>query len=153
MNPHIFRINIIEECFFKYIYMTTPTSIFMSGPKGAKNGTLAKLMSGPKGAKNGTLAKQTLGVTDSIYSVYIQLNFGSNMGEIPPGYTTSQLISPFPPSFYSPFSFPSFLSSFNSSTFFLSYYLPHIIYFLIFFITFLSNLSMAQIFYCRFTIC
>ena len=54
--------------------MTTPTSVFMSGPKEAKNGTLAK---------------QTLEVTDLIYGTYTQLEFGSNMGGIPPGYTSS----------------------------------------------------------------
>ena len=54
--------------------MTTPTSVFMSDPKEAKNGTLAK---------------QTLGATDLIYGMYIQLDFGSNMGGIPPGYTSS----------------------------------------------------------------
>ena len=54
--------------------MTTSTSVFMSGPKEAKNGTLAK---------------QTLGATDSIYGMYAQLDFGSNMGGIPPGYTSS----------------------------------------------------------------
>ena len=45
--------------------MTTPTFVFMSGPKEAKNGTLVK---------------QTLGVTDLIYGMYTQLDFGSNMG-------------------------------------------------------------------------
>ena len=54
--------------------MTTPTSVFMSGLKKAKNVILAK---------------QTLGATDLIYGMYTQLNFGSNMGEIPPGYTSS----------------------------------------------------------------
>ena len=54
--------------------MTTPTSVFISGLNEAKNGTLAK---------------QTLGVTDLIYGMYIQLDFGSNMGGIPPDYTSS----------------------------------------------------------------
>ena len=54
--------------------MTTPISVFMSGPKEAKNGTLAK---------------QTLGATDIIYGMYTQLDFGSNMGGIPHGYTFS----------------------------------------------------------------
>ena len=54
--------------------MTTPTSVFMSGPKEAKNGTWAK---------------QTLGATDLIYGMYTQFDFGSNMGGIPPGYTSS----------------------------------------------------------------
>ena len=57
MNPYIFGINKSEEC-FKYIYITTPTSVFVSGPKEDKNGTLAK---------------QTLGVTDLIYGLYTQL--------------------------------------------------------------------------------
>ena len=59
---------------FKYIYMTTPTSVFMSGPKEAKNGTLAK---------------QTLGAADLIYNMYTQLDFVSNMGGISTGYTSS----------------------------------------------------------------
>ena len=46
---------------FKYIYMTTPTSVFMTGPKEAKNGTLA---------------------ADLIYDMYTQLDFGSNIGGI-----------------------------------------------------------------------
>ena len=54
--------------------MTTPTFVFVSGPKKAKNGTLAK---------------QTLGATDLIYGMYTELDFGSNMGGIPPGYTSS----------------------------------------------------------------
>ena len=39
-------------------------------------------VSGPKEAKNGTLAKQTLGATDLIYGMYTQLDFGSSMGGI-----------------------------------------------------------------------
>ena len=35
------------------------------------------------------LAKQTLGATDLIYGMYTQLDFGRNMGGIPPGYTSS----------------------------------------------------------------
>ena len=54
--------------------MTTFTSIFMSCPKEVKNGTLAK---------------QTLGAIDLVYGMYTQLDFGSNMGGIPPGYTSS----------------------------------------------------------------
>ena len=50
--------------------MITPTSVFVSGSKEAKNGTLAK---------------QTLGAADLIYGMYTQLNFGSNMGGIPQG--------------------------------------------------------------------
>ena len=41
-----------------YIYMITPTFVFMSGPKEEKNGTLAK---------------QTLGATDLIHGLYTQL--------------------------------------------------------------------------------
>ena len=52
--------------------MTTTTSAFVSGPKEAKNGTFAK---------------QNLGATDLIYGMYKQLDFGSYMGGIPPGYT------------------------------------------------------------------
>ena len=55
--------------------MTTSTSVFMSSPKEAQNDTLAK---------------QTLGATDLIYGMYAQLDFGSNMGGILPGYTSSQ---------------------------------------------------------------
>ena len=51
--------------------MTTPTSVFLSGPKEAKNDTLAK---------------QTLQATDLIYGMCTQLDFGSNMGRIPAGY-------------------------------------------------------------------
>ena len=40
-------------------------------------------------AKNGTLARQTLGATDLIHGMHIQLDFGSNMGGIPPGYIFS----------------------------------------------------------------
>ena len=54
--------------------MTTPTTVFMSGPKEAKSGTLAK---------------QTLGAIDLIFGMYTQLDFGINMGGIPPGYTSS----------------------------------------------------------------
>ena len=53
--------------------MTTATSVFVSCPKEAKNGTLDK---------------QTLGATDLIFGMYTQLDFGSNMGGIPPGYTS-----------------------------------------------------------------
>ena len=42
-----------------------------------------------KKSKIGTLAKQTFGATDLIYGMYTQLHFGSNMGGIPPGYTSS----------------------------------------------------------------
>ena len=51
--------------------------------------TISAFVSGPKEAKNGTFAKQTLGVTDLIYDMYTQLDFDSNMGGIPPGYTSS----------------------------------------------------------------
>ena len=56
------------------MYITTPTSVFMSGPKKAKNGTLTR---------------QTLGATDLIYGMHAQLDFGSNMGRISLGYTSS----------------------------------------------------------------
>ena len=32
--------------------------------------------------------QQTLGTTELIYGMNTQLDFGSNMGEIPPGYTS-----------------------------------------------------------------
>ena len=54
--------------------MTTPTSFFVSGPKEAKNGILAK---------------QALKATDLIHGMCTQLDFGSNMDRIPPGYTSS----------------------------------------------------------------
>ena len=54
--------------------MTTPTFVSMSDPKEANNGTLVK---------------QTLGEMDLIYGTYTQLDFGSNMSGIPPGYTSS----------------------------------------------------------------
>ena len=63
MNPYIFGINIIWEC-FKYIYMTTAISFFLCQAK--------------KKAKNGTLARQALGATDLIYGMHTQLDFGSN---------------------------------------------------------------------------
>ena len=43
--------------------MTTPISVFMSGPKKAKNGTLAR---------------QTLGATDLKHGMHTQIDFGSN---------------------------------------------------------------------------
>ena len=47
-------------------------------------------MSGQKKrAKNGTLARQALGVTDLMYGIHIQLDFGSNMGGMSLGYTSS----------------------------------------------------------------
>ena len=54
--------------------MTTPIFIFMSGPKEVKIGTLAK---------------QILGAINLIYGMYTQVDFRSNMGGIPPGYTSS----------------------------------------------------------------
>ena len=54
--------------------MTISTSVFIYGPKEAKNGTLAK---------------QTLAATDLIYGMSTQLDYGSNVGGIPPGYTSS----------------------------------------------------------------
>ena len=56
--------------------MTTPISVIMPGPKKAKNGTLTR---------------QTLGATDLIHGMHTQLDFWSNMGGIPPGYTSSNL--------------------------------------------------------------
>ena len=47
------------------------------------------LMSGPKKVKNGTWARQALGATDVKHGMHTQLDFGSNMGGIPPGYTSS----------------------------------------------------------------
>ena len=69
MNPYIFGINIICG-----MYMSTPISVFMSIPKKAKNGSLTR---------------QTLGATHLIYGMHIQLDFESNIGWIPPGYTSS----------------------------------------------------------------
>ena len=57
--------------------MTTPTSVFMSSLKETKNGTLAK---------------QTLEAIDLIYGMYTQLDFGNNVGGIPPGYTFSHTL-------------------------------------------------------------
>ena len=54
--------------------MTTPTSVFRSGSKKVKNGTLAR---------------QTLGAIDLKHGVQIQLDFGSDMGRIHPGLTSS----------------------------------------------------------------
>ena len=54
--------------------MVTPISVFMSGQKKAKNGTLAR---------------QILGETELIHGIHTQLDFRSNMGRIPPGYTSS----------------------------------------------------------------
>ena len=51
--------------------MTTPFSVFMSGPKKAKNGTLA------------------LGATDLIHAMHTQLDFRTNMGGILPGCVSS----------------------------------------------------------------
>ena len=56
------------------MYITTPISVSKSGPKKAKNCTLAI---------------QTLGATDLMHSIYTQIDFVSNKGEIPPCYTTS----------------------------------------------------------------
>ena len=46
-------------------------------------------MSGPKKGKNVTLTRQTLGETDLKHGMHTLLDFGSNMGGIPPGYTIS----------------------------------------------------------------
>ena len=73
MNPYIFGINIIGEC-FEYMYMTTPISVFMSGLKKAENGTLAI---------------QTLRATDLIHGMHTQVDFGSNMDGIRPCYISS----------------------------------------------------------------
>ena len=54
--------------------MTTPICVFISGPKKDKPGTLAR---------------QILGVTDLKHRMLTRLDFGSNMGGIPPGYTFS----------------------------------------------------------------
>ena len=54
--------------------MTTPISVFMSGPKKAKNGTFAR---------------QIFGSTDLKHGMHKQLDFQSNMAGIPPGYTFS----------------------------------------------------------------
>ena len=75
MNPYIFGINIILGMFLVH-YMTTPIFVFMSGPKKDKNGALAR---------------QTLGVTYLKHGTHTQIDFGSNMGGIPPGYTSSHL--------------------------------------------------------------
>ena len=40
---------------------------------------------------NGTLVRQTFGATDLKDGMHTQLDFGINMGEIPPGYTSSHL--------------------------------------------------------------
>ena len=42
-----------------------------------------------KEAKNGTLTKQTLGTTDIKFSMHAQLDFGSNMGWVLLGHTSS----------------------------------------------------------------
>ena len=76
MNPHIFRINRIWKKYFKCMYMIIITHISV-------------FMSGQKMAKNGTLARQTLRTTDLIHGMHTQLDFGSNMGGISPGYTFS----------------------------------------------------------------
>ena len=73
VHIYIYGINIILGI-FKYMYMTTPISAFVSGPKKVKNSNLAR---------------QTLGVTDLIHGMHKQLDFGSYMGGIPPGYTSS----------------------------------------------------------------
>ena len=49
------------------IYSTTPLPVFCVRPKKDKNGTLAK---------------QTLGTTDLILGMHIQLNSGRNMGRV-----------------------------------------------------------------------
>ena len=46
-------------------------------------------ISGQKKAKNGTLARQALGATDLKHGMHTQLDFGSKMGGIPPGHTSS----------------------------------------------------------------
>ena len=43
----------------------------------------------PKKAKNGTLTRQILGATNLKHGMHTQLDFGSNMGRIPPVYTSS----------------------------------------------------------------
>ena len=73
MNTYIFGINIIWRS-FKYIYMITTISMFMSGPNKAKNGSLVI---------------QTLGETDLKHGMFTQIDFLSNMGRIPHCYTTS----------------------------------------------------------------
>ena len=57
---------------YTYMYTTTPISVFMSYQK--------------KGQKY-TLARQTLGVTDVKHGMHAQVDFGSDLGGVPPGYT------------------------------------------------------------------
>ena len=48
---------------------------------------ISVLMSGPRKAKSGNLARQILGATAVKHGMHTQLDFGSDMGGICPGYT------------------------------------------------------------------
>ena len=71
MKPYIFFLNIMWGMFQLHVY----------------DHTISVFMSGPKKAKNGTLARQTLGTTHLIHGVHTRL--WEYMGRIPPGYTSS----------------------------------------------------------------